>query len=882
MALALRPTFFDNYTKMASRVPALVWQIVRFSVLLLTLALAGLLIVKPVLGLKVLWRVAIPLVPLLLVIAPGLWRQVCPMAFLNQLPRMIGATRNHDLPDGLRNWAFAVAVGVFVGVVALRAPLLNHSGLAAAIMLFGAFGLALAGGFVFKGRSGWCGTFCPLGPIQRTYGQAPLIVVRNGFCQTCVGCQKNCYDFNPRAAVFSDVYDDDWRYSSQRRLFTGLLPGLVIGYFFQAADPEYGQVLRALILIGACCASAGLYGLAVSFSPVNPYRITVLFGCVALAVFYWFTGPELIEALGDLVSFSPPTWLVASSRHTGLAAAFVLLGSGLYSEAQYRASLRASEQAKVDQAQIALKDRLATSAGLTGVTDRATGIAFEVAPGANLLDAIQASGLKINYGCRLGLCGADAVAICEGHENLEPANETELATLRRLGLEGRARLACVCQVKGPVVIDRDPRSAHATTVPVPAAAVETVDRAKAAGIDRVVIIGNGVAGMTAAERLRANSESLDITMVTYEPGHFYNRMAIGRLIYDGTGMDGLKLVPDDWFIDNRVTVLRNTIVSAIDRSSKRVALATGVTLPYDKLILATGARASIPTPDFLSYKNAFVLRTAEDAHAIRYYVQHQRARRAVVIGGGVLGVEAADSLHRFGLQVTILHRSDRLMNGQLDQEGGDRLATYLESVGIQVVPSVGIDGFDGADAITAVWLSHGPRVRADVVIACIGIQPNTHLAAAAGLDVRRGISVDMSMRTSDPDIYAIGDAADMEGPSGLWPVGAAQAGTAVTSILGNTLFSPVPRSVLRLKCDGIDVYSYGSAMSITDGEEICAPDDAPAWWRLHLHDGKLSGGLYVGPPGSGGAFAKLLQTATDLGAKEDELRSGRFEEAARR
>ena len=113
--------------------------------------------------------------------------------------------------------------------ISLRVPLLNHNGTVVGLGLVTVLLLAFAGGSVFKGRSGWCGTFCPLAPIQRTYGQAPLIVVKNGYCNPCVGCQKSCYDFNPRAAVFSDIYDEDPRHAAQRRLFMALLPGLGAG-----------------------------------------------------------------------------------------------------------------------------------------------------------------------------------------------------------------------------------------------------------------------------------------------------------------------------------------------------------------------------------------------------------------------------------------------------------------------------------------------------------------------------------------------------------------------------------------------------------------------------------------------------------------------------
>jgi NADPH-dependent 2,4-dienoyl-CoA reductase/sulfur reductase-like enzyme/ferredoxin len=601
----------------------------------------------------------------------------------------------------------------------------------------------------------------------------------------------------------------------------------------------------------------------------------------------------MVRTLAGLAGVEPNALVMLASQGLGLVAAAILGGSGLYAESRFKATQRAVEDvkaAKLAAAQAAqgdgrtqirggraLKDRVARSTAAE-VTDRESGITFQVAPDATLLEAITTAGLKINYGCRAGVCGADPVVICEGGEHLSPPGDDELATLRRLGLEGRARLACMCSVKGPVRIDRDPRSAPAPTSHS-VILLPKVDKASRAGISRVVIVGNGVAGMSAAEALRRDSASVQIDIVTNEAFHFYNRMGIGRLIHDSAGMAGLQLVADDWPETNRVTVWRNTVATAIDRSAKRLSLASGETLAYDKLILATGARSATPDAEFMNHANAFVLRNADDAQAIRDHVQQHRCRRAVVIGGGVLGVEAADSLRKLGLQVMLLQRADRLMNAQLDEAGAAKLTAYLESLGIQVVPNVSVTKFDGADHLTAAWLSHGPRVRADLFVACLGIQANVFLAERAGLAVgSAGIVVDDTLRSTDPDIYAIGDAAELRGsPRGLWTIGAAHAATAVAAILGEPVAAKLPRIVLQLKCDGIDLRSHGEINPREGDEEFHARADDPAWWRLILRQGQLVGGVYVGPPGSAKLMTKLLLQPPDLEDWRDELRAGNLE-----
>jgi ferredoxin len=450
--------FFANYVQVPARVPRALWWVLRAAVLAVTLAMVALLWLKPPLGLELFWGLAIPVLPAVLVVAPGLWRQVCPMATLNQLPRSLGRGLARDLPDAWKRWSFAIAVGLFVGAVALRAPWLNRHGLAVAAGVLAVLAAALALGGIFKGRSGWCGTFCPLGPIQRNYGQAPLVLVRNGYCEPCVGCQKNCYDFNPRAAVFSDLHDEDPRHAGQRRLFMGLLPGLLLGYFAPAAAGVEDALLRTAWLLGGAAASAGLYGLGLVFLPFAPYRLSLGFSALAVAVFYFFAGPTIVDTLSALAGTAPAAGLRDAARATGALLAAALLASGLFAERRWRAvaaARTAEREAARDAAPASprtqfgggrsLKDRLGRSAAAE-VTDRETGITFQAPADATLLEAIERAGLKISYGCRAGVCGADAVAVCEGSEHLSPPGDDELATLRRMGLEGRARLACMCSI----------------------------------------------------------------------------------------------------------------------------------------------------------------------------------------------------------------------------------------------------------------------------------------------------------------------------------------------------------------------------------------------------------------------------------------------------
>ena len=491
---------------------------------------------------------------------------------------------------------------------------------------------------------------------------------------------------------------------------------------------------------------------------------------------------------------------------------------------------------------------------------------------------METARININFGCRAGLCGADAVIVCEGRDNFSPPAEEELATLRRLGLEGVGRLACMCRVQGEVVIDRDIKNAKRSR-PVGATPSEPkADPLKTMGIQKVVIVGNGVAGITVAETLRRTSESVEVTVVTDEQHHFYNRMAIGRMLYGRAAMDGLFLLPDTWYAENRIDVWRSTVAVAIDRAKRTLRLGTGETLSYDRLVLATGADAVIPSADYARFSNTFVLRSADDAKAVRMWAQQNSARKAVVIGGGVLGVEAADSLHHLGMRVTLLQRSGRLMDRQLDHNGAQRLARYLANIDVVTHTEAVVTEFQGNGKCDTLILKDGARIEGDIFVACAGVRARTGLAKQCGLEVGSGIKVNSFMRTTDPAIYAVGDAAELPGAiGGLWPVAGAHAAAAVSGMLGRSDGYVSPRLLVQLKCDGIDLKSFGDLDERAGDETICAREDAPAWWRLVLRDGDLVGAVFVGPPASGRDLGRVIQAGTNLRPVLGALRQGRIE-----
>lgn len=868
--LAEKP--FPSYLEMTSRAPAWFWWVARIATVVVMLAVIWKVWMEPEVGFALFWKLLIPSLPLLFAVAPGIWRQICPMALLNQIPRTFGFSREKTLPVKAKNLAYFVSVLAFFFLVSLRHVYFNEDPLAWTALILGALSLAFLGGLFFKGRSGWCGTFCPLAPIQKAYGHAPVFTVKNGYCPSCVGCQKNCYDFNPRAAFLSDLNDQDLWYAGHKKFFVAGLPGFAIG-FFTASDPsQTGLAAYFLHMAGWIVTTLGIYMAIRIFFRVSDYLIAGIAALSALNIFYWFTAQGIVDTAFWLFDASAPD---GAGYVLQAVVALVTVGvilNGIKAEKDFRALNEGSSQPTVGVKVDAVRAGGAAAADDL-VTDQASGRSFAADPGRSLLDGIESAGLTQDFGCRMGMCGADAITIVDGMENLNPPSDDELATLRRLGLEGRARMACVCKaVGGAVTIDleMDPND-----LPEPPPPADAVDFGEETGIKNVVIIGNGTSGMAAADEVRRLSPTCKIDVIARENHPFYNRMGIGRLLYGRTGLNDLYLLASEWYEKKNVDVWLNTQAVDVDRKGKTVILGTGETLPYDKLIMAQGSSATKPPAEGNDMAGCFVLREAADAQAIRTWRQEMKCTRAVVQGGGVLGIEAADALRQLNLETTIIQRSDRLMNRELDERGSALLQQYLENIGIQVITGASVKAVQGSERVEGIELTNGEVIPADIFVMCAGVSANKQLAEQIGLEVNRGVVVNAAMQTSDPDIYAVGDVAELPGAvAGLWAVGTAQASVAAKSLFGQEATYEAPNTMVSLKMDGIDVKGYGR-FDLEEADMIQGDDEtANTHRRLAIKDGRIMGAVFVGPPGTAKDLPAAINSKADLTPIMDRLRKG--------
>ncbi|MET7402592.1 FAD-dependent oxidoreductase [Dactylosporangium sp. NPDC005572] len=817
---------FPNYLKLRRRVPANWWYAAQAAAVLAALALVATLLARPALGLTLLWRLAVPVLPLVWLLAPGVWRNSCPLAATNQLPRLLRVTRALEPPRWLREHGYVVAVALFLAAVGLRRPLFDHSGPASAALLAAALAGALLGGLLLKGKSGWCSSVCPLLPIQRLYGQTPFTVVPNSHCRPCVGCAKHCYDFNPTVAYQADLHDRDPRWTAPRRFFAGCMPGVVLGYFLVPAP------LFPLVVL----ASAGTFFALEALARVRASDLAAVYGAVAISLYYWWCAPALAATL-----HAPPlAWVL---RLGVPAVAVVWLWRTLGVRRRF-VRHTAAQPAIATALPLALHGaRLADG---VEVTFEPHGRRVVAEPGTSLLELAERDGLPIEAGCRMGVCGADPVRVVSGE--LSPPTEDEAATLRRLDLGPSARLACCARVRGPAVIALAPEPASPPVPPpAPPPALPPSAGPWSRRQRRLVIVGNGIAGVTVAQEVRRADPDRDIQVVGREPHPLYNRMGIARMVYGRSAMTGLFLQAEDWYERRGITCWLNTRAVELSTVDRTVTLGTGSVLHYDDLVIATGARASVPALPGAALPGCFVLRDADDAIRIRAYAQEHHAARAVVVGGGPLAVEGAYALHRLGLAVSIALRGPHLLARHVDPPAAALLTAYLTARGIAVVPHAPPAAVEGTDRVRTVALADGRRMSADLVLLCAGATPDASLARAAGLEVRHGIVVDGSLRAA-PGVFAAGDVAELRGTvSGLWPSAVHHGQVVAANLLGGTRTAAEDRTPVLVKDIGLDVLSAGRRDPLP-GDRVVTGEEGTTYRRLLYTGDRLVGAILVGLP----------------------------------
>ncbi len=374
----------------------------------------------------------------------------------------------------------------------------------------------------------------------------------------------------------------------------------------------------------------------------------------------------------------------------------------------------------------------------------------------------------------------------------------------------------------------------------------------------IVVIGGGIAGLSAAEAARATAPKASITMVCQENDLPYYRLNLTRYLAGEITASELPVHPESWYAEWRITILNGFEVTAIDRTSKSVSLKGHPSLGYDRLVLAMGAHPSVPPIPGANRKHVFTLRTCRDAEMILQ--QGRPGAGCVVIGGGVLGLETAAALALRKVKVTVVEGFEWLLPRQLNRSAGERLAEEARSLGISLMFAACVQELAGQGEVQSVLLESGESIPADLVIIAAGVRSNSYLARMAGLEVNHGVVVDQHLRTSDPDIFAAGDLAEHQGTVyGTWAPSQLQGTIAGMNAAGAAaVFTGIPRSN-SIKVLGVDLFSIG----------LVHPDDASYqvfeeggnhFRQFIFRDSHLVGAILLGDTRISATLKKLIET----------------------
>ncbi len=383
---------------------------------------------------------------------------------------------------------------------------------------------------------------------------------------------------------------------------------------------------------------------------------------------------------------------------------------------------------------------------------------------------------------------------------------------------------------------------------------------------KLVVVGNGMAGVACVEQILKHRHDFEITIFGDETHVNYNRILLSSVLAGEKSFDEIVLNDVDWYQSNGIEARLGRKIVDINPDARVVVDSDGVQTPFDKLILATGSSAFIPPFDGIDKKNVHVFRTLDDTRAL--LEKSNPGCKAVVIGGGLLGLEAARGLQVQGCDVTVVHLAQTLMERQLDLDGGRYLAQKIETLGVRLMLGKQTQSLLGNGHVQGLRFACGEEVEADLVVIAAGIRPNVELGRLAGLEVRRGIIVNDEMRTSHPDVFAVGECTEHRGQTfGLVAPLIEQGKVLAATITGNSeqKFSGASPAA-KLKIMGVDVFSAGEIDDSAEGIETIRYEDPSQgiYKKLLVKDNRLHGVILVGDISDEHRYLDWLRNQTDL------------------
>lgn len=397
--------------------------------------------------------------------------------------------------------------------------------------------------------------------------------------------------------------------------------------------------------------------------------------------------------------------------------------------------------------------------------------------------------------------------------------------------------------------------------------------------DTLIVCGHGMVAQRFLEELvsKASIPYRNIIVFNGETAAAYNRVQLSALLSGETDEESLPLKPDAWFARHGIQVHHSETVHAIAPHNRTVTTSTGKVFSYSTLVIATGAspaRLGIPGEQLNGVMN---FRDLNDTRAL--IELSQRQQRAVVVGGGFLGLEAAEGLLRRGMDVTLLHRSGHLLNRQLDPESGKLLSDALTGRGLKILTSTSPIQVLGQESVRAIQLNDQTLITTDLIVIATGITPNRELAQNAGLACGRGIQVNSQLQTSNPHIFALGECCEFNGETfGLVEPGYQQAKTLACVLAGATkgaAYQP-SKTATRLKIGGIPVFSCGLQAPDEHTESLISQDITTGGYNhLLVRDNRLVGAILMGNTSQGPWYQALINDNVDIQSFRAQLPFGK-------
>ena len=394
---------------------------------------------------------------------------------------------------------------------------------------------------------------------------------------------------------------------------------------------------------------------------------------------------------------------------------------------------------------------------------------------------------------------------------------------------------------------------------------------------KLVVVGNGMASVRVLEELHQLApQRYATTVFGAEPHGNYNRILLSPLLAGDKALADIVTHPREWYAAHGIALHAGDPVVAIDRARRTVTSRGGRTERYDRLLLAPGSKPFVlPVPG----KDLPGVRAFRDIADVEAMLEASRKhRRAVVIGGGLLGLECAYGLKQRGMDVTVIHLMDRLMERQLDAAAALLLQQHLERNGITVLLTAQTEGIAGASAVEAVRLKDGREIPADLVVMAAGIVPNLDLARSAGLACERGVLVNDTLQTFDPRIYAVGECVQhRKAIYGLVAPLYEQARVCANHLagVGSARYAGSVVST-RLKVTGVELFSAGNFLGGDGTRDLTYRDGRRGVYkRLVLRNQRLEGAILYGDAADGGWYFDLIRQGVDVSGYRDRLLFGR-------